>query len=54
MGDRNCNKLYPEVFAYNEDQMTADVPADEVPEHLEGLVRQTTAECVPWAVIIEE
>ena len=53
MGDRNCNKLYPEVFAYNEDQMTASVLADEVPEHLESLVRQAAAECVPGAVIIE-
>ena len=54
MGDRNCNKLCPEVFAYDEDQMTASVLVDEVPEHLEGLVRQAAAECVPEAIVIEE
>jgi ferredoxin len=54
MGDRNCNKLCPEVFAYDEDQMTASFLVDEVPEHLEGLVRQAATECVPGAVVIEE
>jgi ferredoxin len=54
MGDRNCNKLCSEVFAYDEDQMTASVLVDEVPEHLEGLVRQAATECVPGAVVIEE
>jgi ferredoxin len=54
MGDRNCNKLCPEVFAYDEDQMTASVLVDEVPEHLEGLDRQAATECVPGAVVIEE
>ena len=34
------------VYAYDEDHMTANVLADEVPEHLEGLVRQAVAECV--------
>ena len=54
MGDRNCNKLCSEVFAYDEDQMTASILVDKVPEHLEGLVRQAATECVPGAVIIEE
>lgn len=54
MGDRNCNKLCPEVFAYDEDQMTGSVLVDEVPEHLEGLVRQAATECVPGAIVIEE
>ena len=54
MGDRNCNKLCPEVFAYDEDQMTSSVLVEEVPEHLEDLVRQASAECVPEAIVIEE
>ena len=54
MGDRNCNKLCPEVFAYDEDQMTSSVLVDEIPEHLEGLVRQAAKECVPGAIVIEE
>ena len=54
MSDRNYNKLCPEVFAYDEDQMAASDLADEVPEHLEGLVRQAATECVLGAVVIEE
>jgi len=54
MGDRNCNKLCPEVFAYDEDQMISRVLVDEVPEQFEGLVRQAAAECAPGAIVIEE
>ena len=53
MGDRNCNKLCPEVFAYDEDQMISTVLVDEVPQHLEGLVRQAASECAPGAIVIE-
>ena len=54
MGDRNCNKLCPEVFAYDEDQMTSSILVDEVPEHLEGLVQHAATECAPGAIVIEE
>ena len=54
MGDRNCNKLCPDVFAYDEDQLISTVLVDEVPEHLEDLVRQAAAECAPGAIVIEE
>ena len=54
MGDRNCNKVCPEVFEYDEDQMISRVLVDEVPEHLEDLVRQAAEECAPKAVIVEE
>jgi ferredoxin len=54
MGDRNCNKLCPEIFVYDEDQMTSSVLVDEVPEHLEGLVQQAATECAPGAIVIEE
>jgi ferredoxin len=54
MGDRNCNKLCPEVFAYDEDQMTASILVDEVPEQFEDLVRQAASECAPGAIVIEE
>jgi ferredoxin len=54
MGDRNCNKLCPQVFDYDEDQLQARVVVDEVPEHLQDLVRQAAAECVPGAIRIEE
>jgi len=55
MGDRNCNKVCPEVFAYDEDQMQSQVLVDEeVPKHLEDLVRRAATECVPGAVVIEE
>jgi len=54
MGDRNCNKLCPEVFDYDEDQMQARIRVDEVPEDLQGLVRQAAAECAPGAIVIEE
>ena len=54
MGDRNCNKLCPEVFDYDEDQFQARIIVDEVPEHLEERVRRAAVECVPGAIIIEE
>ena len=54
MGDRNCNKLCPEVFDYDPDQLKALIRVDEVPENLQDLVRQAAAECAPGAIIVEE
>jgi ferredoxin len=54
MGDRNCNKVCPEVFEYDEDQMISRVLVGEVPEHLEELVRRAADECAPKAIIVEE
>jgi ferredoxin len=54
MGDRNCNKLCPEVFEYDEDQLLSIVKFDEIPEKYHDLVRQAAAECVPVAIEIEE
>lgn len=54
MGDRNCNKVCPEVFAYDEDQLVSRVKVDVVPAHLEELVRKAARECAPGAIIVEE
>ncbi|MBW2515336.1 MAG: ferredoxin [Deltaproteobacteria bacterium] len=54
MGDRNCNKLCPEVFDYDVDQLQARVIVDEVPEQYQELVRQAAAECAPGAIMVEE
>lgn len=54
MGDRNCKKVCPQVFAYDEDQLQGHVIVDEVPEHLQDEVRKAARECVPGAIIIEE
>lgn len=54
MGDRNCNKLCPEVFEYDEDQLLSVVKYDEIPKHLEAIVRQAAVECGADAIIIEE
>ncbi len=54
MGDRNCNKVCPEVFEYDEDQMISRVLVDEVPAKLEDLVRQAADECAPKAIVVEE
>lgn len=54
MGDRNCNKLCPDVFDYDEDQLLAIVKFDEIPEQYHELVRQAAQECVPEAIEIEE
>lgn len=54
MGDRNCNKVCPEVFQYDEDQMISVVLVEEVPANLESLVRKAAKECVPGAILIEE
>jgi ferredoxin len=54
MGDRNCNKVCPEVFQYDEDQMISRVLVDEVPEQFEELVRKAALECAPGAIVVEE
>lgn len=54
MGDRNCNELCSEVFEYDEDQLLSIVKMDEIPKHLEAVVRQAAEECGADAIIIEE
>ncbi|UCB50726.1 MAG: ferredoxin [Deltaproteobacteria bacterium] len=54
MGDRNCNKVCPEVFEYDEDQLVSRVLVDVVPEPLEEKVLQAARECAPGAIIVEE
>ncbi len=54
MGDKNCNKVCPEVFQYDEDQLISRVLVDKVPEHLEDKVRRAAKECAPEAIKIEE
>ena len=54
MGDKNCNKVCPEVFQYDEDQLVSRVLVDEVPQQFEELVRKAAKECAPGAIIVEE
>jgi ferredoxin len=54
MGDRNCNKLCPEVFEFDEDQLLSIVKFEVIPAHLEDIVRQAARECGAEAIIIEE
>ena len=54
MGDRNCNKVCPQVFQYDEDQLISRVLVDEVPEDLEASVLKAARECAPGAIIVEE
>jgi ferredoxin len=54
MGDRNCNKLCPEVFEYDEDQLLSIVKFDEIPDHLQGIVQQAARECGADAIEIKE
>lgn len=54
MGDRNCNKLCPEVFQYDEDQLLSIVQFDVIPEQYEAVVRQAAEECGADAIEIEE
>lgn len=54
MGDRNCNKLCPEVFEYDEDQLLSIVKFAEIPNEYKALVRQAAAECGAHAIEIEE
>ncbi len=54
MGDRNCNKLCPEVFEYDEDKLLSIVKFDTIPAHLEAIVRQAARECGAEAIIIED
>jgi len=54
MGDRNCNKVCPEVFEYDEDKLISRVLVDTVPKHLEEAVLKAARECAPGAVVVEE
>ncbi|MBU1568569.1 MAG: ferredoxin [Proteobacteria bacterium] len=54
MGDRNCNKLCPEVFEYDEDQLLSIVKFEVIPKHLEGIVQKAAAECGANAITLEE
>lgn len=54
MGDRNCHKLCPEVFEYDEDQLLATVKFEEIPEKYHEVVRQVADECAPEAIDIIE
>lgn len=54
MGDRNCNKLCPEIFEYDEDQLMSIVKADHIPAHLEEIVLRAVRECGAQAINIEE
>ncbi len=54
MGDRNCNKVCPEVFEYDEEKMVSRVLVDEVPPEMEEKVRKAARECAPGAIIIME
>jgi len=54
MGDRNCNKLCPEIFEYDEDQLLSIVKMDEIPDHLKDVVLQAARECGADAIEIHE
>jgi len=54
MGDRNCSKVCPEVFQYDEDKLLSRVLVDVVPKHLEEAVRKAARECAPGAIVVEE
>jgi len=52
MGDRNCTKVCPEVFEYDEDKLISRVLVDVVPKHLEAQVKKAARECAPGAIIL--
>jgi len=54
MGDRNCNKLCPEIFEYDEDQLVSIIKMDEIPDHLKAVCRQAADECGADAITVEE
>jgi ferredoxin len=54
MGDRHCNDLCPDVFEYNEDDLKSIAKMDDIPDHLQAVVRQAADECGAQAIIIEE
>lgn len=53
MGDRNCNKVCPEVFGYDEDRFQAKVLVDVIPAALEARARQAAEECPTKAIALE-
>ncbi|MBW6484760.1 MAG: ferredoxin [Syntrophobacterales bacterium] len=54
MGDRNCNKLCPEVFEYNEDELKSTIKLDPIPDKYKDVVRQAAKECGADAIEIAD
>ncbi|MHB8828273.1 MAG: ferredoxin [Syntrophales bacterium] len=54
MGDRNCNKLCPEIFEYNEDELKSTVKLTPIPDKYKDVVRQAAKECGADAIEIED
>jgi ferredoxin len=54
MGDRNCNKLCPEVFQYDEDELKSIVKFDKIPNEYKAVCRQAAQECGAEAIEILE
>ena len=54
MGDRNCNKLCPEVFEYDEDQLLSIVKMDKIPDQYQEVVRRAARECGADAIEVYE
>ncbi len=54
MGDRNCYRLCPEVFEFDEDQLLATVKFDVIPRQYEAVVRRAANECGAAAIEIIE
>jgi ferredoxin len=54
MGDRNCNKLCPEIFEYDEDQLLSIVKMDKIPEKYQEVVLQAARECGADAIEVYE
>lgn len=54
MGDRNCNKLCPEVFEYDEDELISIVKFDDIPDQYKAVCQQAADECGANAIEIEE
>jgi ferredoxin len=54
MGDRNCNKVCPEVFQYDEDKLISRVLVDTVPKDLEEAAEKAARECAPGAILVED
>lgn len=54
MGDGNCHKVCPEVFAYDDDKLRGVVLQEVVPKGLEQKVRRAAEDCAPQAIVIQE
>ena len=54
MGERNCFRVCPEVFGFDEDRLQGKVLVEVVPRQLETKAREAAEACGVKAIAVED